>query len=176
MSTINRTLTIQSTTCGECGILFGLEKAFMANRQDDGQRFYCPNGHGISWSAANEAAKTERELRNAEMRELALQDQLGAAIREGELTRQALLRDRQRFMNGVCVCCNRSFENVRRHMANQHPDYDVAKVATKSPEFERSCGDTFTTFRGLRIHQSKVRPYDWDKPNAPAWRSHLTRV
>jgi hypothetical protein len=30
---------------------------------------------------------------------------------------------KQRVANGVCPCCHRSFVNLHRHMAGQHPDY-----------------------------------------------------
>ena len=30
--------------------------------------------------------------------------------------------------NGVCPCCNRSFENLRNHMHTQHPDYGQEKT------------------------------------------------
>jgi hypothetical protein len=175
MTTISRTLTIRSISCGVCGILFGLESKFMDARKDDGASFYCPNGHNVSWAAANEHEQTEKALAKARSAELALRDQLSAAIREGELTRQALLRDRQRFLNGVCVCCNRSFENVRRHMSTQHPDFDVEKVAT-GQKFQCSCGESFTTLHGLRIHQGRLRREGWDKPGQSSYRAHLTRV
>jgi hypothetical protein len=28
--------------------------------------------------------------------------------------------------NGVCPCCNRTFQNLARHMAGKHPDYEEA--------------------------------------------------
>jgi len=38
------------------------------------------------------------------------------AIR-GELTKL-----KKRVTNGVCPCCHRSFQNLRRHMATKHPN------------------------------------------------------
>src|ERR1044071_1302400 len=52
-----------------------------------------------------------QKLRDAEARETALRDQLEAAAREAETVRAVLLRDRHRFANGVCPCCNRSFDH-----------------------------------------------------------------
>lgn len=182
MSTITRTLTIKSLTCGHCGILFGLESAFMAARLDDGQLFYCPNGHRIGWKAANERQRTEKRLEDAEARNLALRDQLAAAIRDAEAARTALLRDRARFAAGVCPCCNRSFENVRRHMQTQHPDYDATRINKHAPEFSCSCGEKFTTYRGLRIHQGRQRVISakygeaWDDPQQDDYWAHLTVV
>jgi hypothetical protein len=156
-----------------CGIAFGLhQEHYDRLRTNPGTTFYCPNGHSQHYTGTSDAQK----LKDAKARELALRDQLAASIREGESTRKALLRDRQRFMNGVCVCCNRSFENVRRHMTSQHPEFDIANVSSEAPEFRCSCGRSFGTLRGLATHQGHARPADWDNPGQTPWRSHLTRV
>lgn len=144
--------------CITCGTLFAMSEDLWDRRYRDRKSFYCPNGHSMVFSGKTDADK----LKDAEARETALRDQLGAAVREAESVRSALLRDRQRFANGVCPCCNRSFENVRRHMASQHPDYDATKVAAvREVAFECSCGKSFRTLHGLHIHQSRVRPDDW---------------
>lgn len=156
---------------GPGDLAFAVTRAFYDETRRTGSGWYCPLGHPRKWSGKT----TEEQLREARTAELALQDQLSASIREGELTRQALLRDRQRFLNGVCVCCNRSFENVRRHMTSQHPDFDVAKVAD-GQKFQCSCGDSFTSLKGLRIHQGRRRSTGWDKPSTSKWSAHLTRV
>lgn len=157
--------------CGACGVVFGITEDMENRRRQDKKAFYCPNGHSLSFKGKSDTEK----LKDVQARELALRDQLSASIREGELTRQALLRDRQRFLNGVCVCCNRSFENVRRHMTSQHPDFDVDKVAT-GQKFPCSCGSSFTSLKGLRIHQGRSRRDGWDTPSASKWSAHLTRV
>lgn len=165
---------VTETCCHQgCSVMWAFTTDYYNSVRESHAWWYCPNGHRQHYTADN----TAEQLRKAKARELALQDQLGASIREGELTRTALLRDRQRIANGVCVCCNRSFQNVRRHMENQHPDFPVAHV---NPEddypYKCSCGDGFSTFRGLRIHQGRLRDDDWDKPDtAPYW-AHLTRV
>ena len=30
---------------------------------------------------------------------------------------------KKRASAGVCPCCNRSFQNLRRHMGNKHPEF-----------------------------------------------------
>lgn len=151
-----------------CGVIFAMPRDLEKRRRADGKPFWCPNGHELVFT------ETDRDrLEKAKVRETALRDQLDASIREAEQVRQALLRDRQRFANGVCPCCNRSFENVRRHMASQHPDYDVKAIA-KPMRFACSCGRDFETLRGLRTHQGWQRPQNWTSPNLPDWRRHLT--
>lgn len=167
------TLTAKSEliteTCFSCGVLFALTEDFRKQRLRDRKNFYCPNGHDQHYVGETDADR----LRKAQARETALRDQLDASVRDAEQVRQALLRDRQRFVNGVCPCCNRSFENVRRHMSNQHPDYDV--TAIKNPiEFACSCGRSFGSLHGLRIHQGRSRPENWTDPKLSDYRRHLT--
>lgn len=166
-------------SCGKegCDQSFGMSLRFYDETRRTGNCWHCPSGHPRIWAGKT----TEQQLADAQARETALQDQLTAAVNEAEQTRVALLRDRQRFANGVCPCCNRSFENVRRHMATKHPDYDVTKVKQGVPrQFGCSCGRKFDTLIGLRVHQGHVREatgsWAWDKPDTPRWASHLTVV
>lgn len=158
--------------CNGCGIPYGLPEGFIEQRREDHKSWTCPNGCVRVFHAGK---SDKQKLAEAEHRELALKDQLSAAIRDAETTRAALLRDRARFAAGVCVCCNRSFENVRRHMETKHPDYDIARIE-KAIEFRCSCSAKFDTFHGLRIHQGRSRHDGWDSPKASKWSAHLTEV
>lgn len=160
--------------CYACGVAFGMAADFQANRLSDGKNFYCPNGHCQHYTGKTDAQK----LKDAEVRESALKDQLSAAIRDADATRVALLRDRQRFAKGVCPCCNRSFDNVRRHMASKHPDFDVTKVdrPDRAHAFKCSCGRSFDSLRGLRIHQGWNRADGWDEAEQSPYWAHLTRT
>lgn len=165
--------TMVTETCCACGVLFAMTVDFRTNRLRDREGFYCPNGHTQHYTGKTDAQKLE----DAKARETALRDQLSAAVHEAESVRVALLRDRQRFANGVCPCCNRSFENVRRHMTTKHPDYDVTKVQVQRElRFPCSCGRSFPTLRGLRTHQGHNRRAGWDAPGASKWSAHLTAV
>lgn len=165
---------VTETCCHEgCNLTFAFTREFYDRVRNDHSWWYCPAGHTQHYTGKSD----EEKLREAEARELALKDQLSASTREGEQTRQALIRDRVRFSNGVCPCCNRSFENVRRHMTSQHPDYDVTKVQkVDSRPFKCSCGRRFESLRGLRVHQGHNRRDGWDAPKTPSWRAHLTLV
>lgn len=48
MATI--TEEIESFHCGQCGVPFGLSTVLAAQRRMDGHPFWCPNGHGVSFS------------------------------------------------------------------------------------------------------------------------------
>jgi hypothetical protein len=166
------TIQIVAHWCNGCGIAYGLPEGFIEQRRKDHQSWTCPNGCVRHFAPGKSDAQ---KLEEAKALEVALRDQLAAAVLEAEQTRAALLRDRHRFANGVCPCCNRSFDNVRRHMASQHPDYDVAAVA-KTPRARCSCGRSFDTPHGLAIHQGRARADDWAASSTPQWRRHLTVV
>lgn len=166
--------------CANCGVIFAITRDYEDRRRNDARTFYCPNGHTQSWHES-ESDRLRKERDSLQASELALTDQLTAAIRDGEQTRAALIRDRARFAAGVCPCCNRSFENVRRHMSTKHPEYDVERVA-RAIEFRCSCGRKFDTYKGLRIHQGHQRRYlddigeSWDDPGQGRYWAHLTEV
>lgn len=47
---IMTTVNFETEECCECGIIFQVPEDFAENRQNDGQTFYCPNGHGQSYT------------------------------------------------------------------------------------------------------------------------------
>lgn len=158
-------------TCGcGCDLQFAMTRIFYNHTKESGCTWYCPKGHARSWSGPT----TTQKLEAAEARQRALKDQLEAAEAEAEATRVKLIRDRHRFANGVCPCCNRSFENVARHMKTKHPDFDPAELGRPETLYKCSCGRTFGTPHGLKIHQSRNRSDNWTDPNAWKWGRHLT--
>lgn len=177
--TISANLDLVTEECINCGVLFAFPGYLRKRLIETRRTFYCPSGHQMSFTGKN---TTEQQLREAEAREVHLRDQLEASAREAETVRVALVRDRHRFANGVCPCCNRYFPNVHGHMTTQHPDYDVTKVRQPTTtKFPCSCGSSFDSFRGLRIHQGQMRDEKtWFKPETPKGRtwggSHLTVV
>lgn len=134
MSTITSTRTIRSTTCGVCGVLFGLESSYMDKRQEDGKLFCCPNGHQISWKASNERAQEKARLQREAEHARAERDAARSLAQREANRRQLAERQRaaakgqvtklkNRVAAGVCPGCNRTFQNLARHIAGQHPDF-----------------------------------------------------
>ena len=171
MTTYTYTGKLTIIECAKCHMNFGVSPQFEHDRRDDKRTFHCPAGH-TQWFPGE---TTDQKLEAAEARNTHLEDQLRATSEESERHRQAILRDRRRFANGVCPACTRSFQNVRRHMTPQHPDYDVTHVDT-TVEFGCQCGRTFGSLRGLRTHQGHQRHDAWWKPDTPRWRAHLTKI
>lgn len=135
--TIQRKVNLISEVCGMCGILFAIDGQFQRDRLADKARFYCPNGHGISYAGKSETQKLKEQLEEERrQRQRAEQNVAHQADRRREAEEEAkrernrangykghATRITKRAKAGVCPCCNRSFENLRRHMDTKHPQF-----------------------------------------------------
>jgi hypothetical protein len=129
MSTITRTVVLIDTSCVNCGIAFAVPDWWIQARRDDGKDFWCPNGHRLHFgqnTLEQRLARAEQARDAARAHARAVQDQNDAERRAHAATKGQLTKTRKRVAAGVCPCCNRSFQNLRRHMAGQHPDYATA--------------------------------------------------
>lgn len=114
--------------CCRCHIAFAVPAEFRKKRLDDRGAFYCPAGHGQHFTGPTEAQKLKTELERkasmlqaAELRaETAEKDRLQVA--------KAHRKMRERVMNGVCPCCNRTFQNLMSHMRSEHPDFATVQT------------------------------------------------
>jgi hypothetical protein len=109
--------------CGVCGVIWGLEDTFMDGRRDDHKGWDCPNGHGFVFKGESERDRLRREVAEERRRVQATRDLLHSEERSHAATRGHLTRTKKRVAQGVCPCCNRTFQQLLRHMANKHPDY-----------------------------------------------------
>ena len=48
--------------CGACGVLMGVPRGFLADRQKDGAWIYCPNGHKTRYRET-EAKQLKRQIK-----------------------------------------------------------------------------------------------------------------
>lgn len=92
--------------------------------------WYCYRGHSQRFSSESREEKLKKELAamtkyrdNGKQllrwkeEELQMEKRSKAAIK-GQVT-----KIKKRVKNGVCPCCNRSFEDLRDHMSTKHPTY-----------------------------------------------------
>lgn len=131
--------------CCQCQIPFAMSKSFferVKNKQRPGGvydpdfGFYCPAGHQQWYTGKTEAQilqdqldQKDRELRWArEGRDAAIKRE-DRMRRSRDATRGHFTRIKTRVIHGVCPCCNRSFQNLRRHMKSKHPKYKDEKAA-----------------------------------------------
>ncbi len=55
------TVNFETEECSECGVIFQVTQEFSENRQEDGQTFYCPNGHAQHYADSDEEKITKLE-------------------------------------------------------------------------------------------------------------------
>lgn len=125
-TTITETIRLTTDVCATCGITFAVPDSWQQRRRDDGKTFYCPNGHSLHFgknTLEKRLERAERERNAAQVGLGAARDQLDAERRSHAATKGQLTKTRKRVSAGVCPCCHRTFQNVARHMAGQHPEY-----------------------------------------------------
>jgi len=108
--------------CGECGIEFQVPQHFYRERRERKLGWYCPNGHSrIFNESESDKLRQERDRlkqRIAEKDDEILRAERALAAQKGQVTKL-----RKRAKAGVCPCCNRQFQNLKRHMDSKHPDF-----------------------------------------------------
>lgn len=129
-TTITTALVIHTCATNGCGVVFGVTDGYNDRRREDHGTFYCPNGHRHSYDGDTEAEKqrkrADRLAKQVEAREADIrfeQRRLENERNAHRATKGVLTKTRKRVANGVCPCCNRTFADLGRHMAGQHPDY-----------------------------------------------------
>lgn len=119
--TLTYTGTLVIRTCW-CGIQHAIPSGLNDQVNYHGMAAYCPLGHKWVTSGETSDARAKRLARQLE----ATRDVLHAEERSHSATRGHLTRAKKRekrIAAGVCPCCNRTFQNLARHMSGQHPDF-----------------------------------------------------
>jgi|HubBroStandDraft_2_1064218.scaffolds.fasta_scaffold21822_5 hypothetical protein len=116
----------EAETCYECGVEFA--SPVLAKRLEDGKSFWCPNGHSQHYlkttsqrlreELAAEKARREQAERDVEWQRAEKRKAEDAAVR----AKSALKRVEKRVNAGVCPHCNRTFQQLARHMQCKHAE------------------------------------------------------
>lgn len=117
------TINLTTIECGSCGITFGAPDRWIQARRDDHKTFYCPNGCPRAYQGESKAERAERHRQEAERALHRRTEQLEAERRSHAATKGQLTKTRKRVAGGVCPCCNRTFQNLGRHMHTKHPGF-----------------------------------------------------
>lgn len=120
---------VAAGACVTCGVEIVLPKGFYetALKKKDLMNFYCCNGHSQHFTGETEADKLRRQLAQKDAELAAKANQLKLADRQVAAARGAVTKIKNRVGNGVCPCCNRTFQNLMRHMKTKHPGYKDEK-------------------------------------------------
>lgn len=110
--------------CGECGITFWIPTSLYDEcRKVKGKGWHCPNGHARVFSESA-VEKLQRQLDAERTRNAEIMKQRDQAERKLKSKERVLKRMTNRVAHGVCPCCNRTFQNLQRHMSTKHPDFE----------------------------------------------------
>jgi hypothetical protein len=114
-------LTVTSIECCTCGHLIFMSTDFETRRRRDKNYWYCTScGQGQRWSGESDIDKVKKELdaeTKRKMDALAQANELRASLQK---VQDDAARLKKRAHAGVCPCCNRTFQNVARHMKTKH--------------------------------------------------------
>lgn len=116
----------ESVECCRCGVIYASN--VISIRRKDGQTFYCPNGHPQVFreSEADKLRKqlVEEKLKRAEAereKEWAVVRQRDAESKTVKVEKKLRLQTK-RINAGVCPHCNRTFQQLARHMQCKHAE------------------------------------------------------
>jgi hypothetical protein len=136
-----KTITIQTEltvmTCPNCAGSYALSQAFLDEARSKGgfkQCWCCPyckgsRGYGQSKHDL-EKAELQKQLDQSQKEKQWLTERRDYAQKESDHFRRSrdglksqLTKVKKRIGHGTCPCCNRSFEDLRRHMESKHPEF-----------------------------------------------------
>lgn len=116
------TIELVVETCCACECRFGITTSLQKRLREGGERFFCPYGHGMSYTKPeNQRLREELEAKQKALTEAKCQ--IAREQAEKAQLEQQFQRHKKRVQNGVCPCCNRSFANLARHMKTKHPTH-----------------------------------------------------
>ena len=126
-STFIRVELVHVTSCC-CRIEFGIPRDFYDDCNNYGTSFHCPKCGNSMVFREPETKRLRKEIKilnnkvnNADRQRREAENQKNAA-------RKSHRKMRDRVKNGVCPCCNRSFENLLNHMRSKHPEFGNNKT------------------------------------------------
>jgi hypothetical protein len=113
-----------------CGIAVAIPENLNRYAHDKkGYSIYCPLGHSFVYGNNFEAKYEEERRRHQATKDLLAAEERAhrAEERSHAQTRGKLTRVEKRASAGVCPCCNRTFQQLARHMKSKHPEFVEAQ-------------------------------------------------
>jgi hypothetical protein len=107
-----------------CGHTIYLSDDFIEARRRDHKTWYCSTcASPRHWPQKSDIEMLRGQLASAKD----MLDTVRAEKSRIEYSRRAekaaKTRIKNRIAKGVCPCCNRTFQDLQRHMTTKHPDY-----------------------------------------------------
>lgn len=120
-------LTVITCWCGMRHAVPSELRNFQQRQHNDGgsvTSIYCPLGHQHAPAGEGEAAKLRRHLQTEADERTRAEAEREQAEASARAHKGAATKARKRAAAALCPCCNRSFVQLRRHMATKHPDFE----------------------------------------------------
>lgn len=119
--------------CVTCRVPMWIDSETEATLRRTEQEFFCVHGHTQFFprgptEAEKLRARLDEERRRAERAEQRIAQANDEAEHERNRARAykgQATRLRNRAKAGICPCCNRHFQQLERHIANKHPDFQA---------------------------------------------------
>ena len=115
--------------CTVCNIAYSIPVEFDQRRRQDGQNFYCPNGHAQGYHDT----EADKQRKRADYLSAQLQvernshkwtkDNLAVTERRRAAQKGKNTLIKNRIKRGLCPCCHAKFKDLEGHMTDQHPGY-----------------------------------------------------
>lgn len=118
---IPKQIVLETTDCYKCGVEFAMPDNLLRQFQHNGGTFYCPNGHGQIF-AKSEVQRLREKLDEQTRAATRMADRAASAEASEQKAQRKITRIMKRTHAGVCPCCNRTFQQLARHMKTKHPD------------------------------------------------------
>ncbi len=128
--------------CCDCGTPFYMTTSIYNRRYRDHTVFYCPNGHGQSFTGKTEEQKLREQLAAVEKNKDYYQGEADRQRRNREQVERRLsamkgqvTKANNKLKKGTCPCCEEQFPDLEIHIKAQHPDFDIDQSGTTDPIF-----------------------------------------
>jgi len=130
-ATIILAISFEAIVCANCGMHFCLDSATYNRLRKDHLSFYCPMGHSQHFAAESAEEKLRRERDRLVQNAARLEDEIAIEKRRTAAAKAEITKIRNRVNAGVCPCCNRTFQNLAKHMKGKHPDVVPLKANSR---------------------------------------------
>ena len=119
---ITQAITLETIDCCTCGIVFAMPDTMVRRMQATGGLFYCSNGHAQSYTTSE-----GQRLREKLDEQTRASTHMAERAKQAEAAEQKAVREIKRLNKrsaaGVCPCCNRTFQQLARHMKAKHAEF-----------------------------------------------------
>lgn len=118
------TYSIECSCChAGCGIPIVMSASTAKRLRESHEWFYCLNGHQQHFTGETEAERLKKLL-EAQKRDADWQrSRREQTERQLSAARGQITKIKNRVGNGVCPCCNRTFQSLMQHMSTKHPEF-----------------------------------------------------